>query len=212
MIYDSNTPMLASSVQAAGGNVLVAEMLADDPSAIRDFLDQTVESGATLLLSSAGVSVGAFDLVRDVLEEFGHLIFWRVNMRPGKPLAFGLYRNVPFLALPGNPVSAFVSFEVFGKTALARLSGQRHVQRTRLTARLAQEIESDGRESYLRVSVQRRDGEYWATLAGDQDSSVMSTLLQANGLLVMPAGVRRLPAGESTLVWLLDTTIVDAGT
>ncbi len=92
--------------------------------AIQFLFDQAVGVSADLILSSAGVSVGAFDFIKDVIESNGSLDFWRVNMRPGKPLAVGEYRGLPFIGLPGNPVSAFVGFEVFVRLALAKLAGQ----------------------------------------------------------------------------------------
>ena len=107
---------------------------------------QAVKAKADVIVSTAGVSVGAFDFVKSVIEEDGELDFWKVNMRPGKPLAFGKYRGIPFFGLPGNPVSAFVGFEVFVRPALEKLSGQEIRPHLQQTAYLAESLESDGRE------------------------------------------------------------------
>jgi molybdopterin molybdotransferase len=147
--------------------------------------------------------VGAFDYVRTVVEDHGQLDFWRVNMRPGKPLAFGHYRGVPFVGLPGNPVSAFVGFEVFLRPALLHLSGETNWQRTVLRARLFEGVESDGRESYLRGVVREEDGVRIARLTGHQGSGNLFSLVQANALVILPAGVKSLPAGADVLTWPL---------
>jgi molybdopterin molybdotransferase len=171
-------------------------------------LDEAVDAGADLLLSSAGVSVGAHDVVRAVLEAHGELSFWGVNIRPGKPLAFGSYRGVPFLGLPGNPVSALVTFEVFVRAILDRLVGSGKPQRWVVAARAEEEIRSDGRESYLRAHVWRQGGEHRARLTGAQDSGMLSSLVLSNGLLVVPAGTVRVERGEVVSVWMFDGAVV----
>jgi molybdopterin molybdotransferase len=125
-------------------------------------------------------------------------------MRPGKPLAFGTYGGVPYLGLPGNPVSAMVSFERFARPAILKLSGHKKVERSRITAVIQSEIFSDGRESYLRASVRKEDGRYIAELSERQGSHVMTSLIEANGLLIVPAGIRRLAAGAKAEVMMLD--------
>ena len=123
-----------------------------------------------------------------------------MNMRPGKPLAFGEYRGIPFIGLPGNPVSAFVTFEVFARPAIEKLSGLEPRPRRRTTVRLAEAVESDGRESYLRAIV-REDGT--ARLTGHQGSGNLLSLVQANALLIIPAGVKSRPAGQEVEAWLI---------
>ena len=141
-----------------------------------------------------------------VAREMWHsaLQFWRVNMRPGKPLAFGAYGGVPYLGLPGNPVSAMVSFERFARPAILKLAGHLRLERPRVQAIVQEEISSDGRESYLRAIVRREEGEYVVELSGRQGSHVMTSLIHANGLLLVPAGVRHLEAGETVDVMMLD--------
>ena len=100
-----------------------------------------------LIISSAGVSVGAMDFVRTVIEQEGQLEFWRVNMRPGKPMAFGYYKERPFIGLPGNPVSAFTGFEVFVRPLLQKMLGRPALDRHQVDVRVLEDIHSDGRES-----------------------------------------------------------------
>jgi molybdopterin molybdotransferase len=151
------------------------------------------------------VSVGAFDFIKQVIESDGSMDFWRVNMRPGKPVAFGEYRQIPFIGLPGNPVSAFVGFEVFVRAALARLSGASDDNRRIVHARCAEQIDSDGRESYLRAVVvpEPSSGTYSAHLTGHQGSGNLHSLVHANALLIIPAGVKCVPAGQEVTAWLI---------
>jgi molybdopterin molybdotransferase len=147
--------------------------------------------------------VGALDYIKEVVESNGKLDFWRVNMRPGKPLAFGDYGGVPFMGLPGNPVSAFVGFEVFARPAIGQLAGLKTVTRTAVRVRLAEAIESDGRESYLRAIIEERTGTLFAKLTGHQGSGNLLSLVQANALLIVPAGVKSLPISGQADAWIL---------
>ncbi|HVM72808.1 MAG TPA: molybdopterin-binding protein, partial [Anaerolineales bacterium] len=167
-------------------------------------LERAVQEKADLIISSAGVSMGAFDYVKAVVESDGGLDFWKVNMRPGKPLAFGTFHGIPFLGLPGNPVSAFVGFEVFVRPALEKLSGQANRPRPTQTARLAEPVESDGRETYLRVIVNEENGQLTARLTGHQGSGNLLSLVQANALLILPSGVKSLPASSEVQIWPLE--------
>ena len=199
-IHDSNSYALAAQIEEAGAQALNLGVAADERAAVENLLDRAAESSAGMIVSSAGVSVGAFDFVKEVVESKGSLNFWRVNMRPGKPLAFGEYRGIPFIGLPGNPVSAFVTFEVFARPAIEKLSGLEPRPRRRTTVRLAEAVESDGRESYLRAVV-GEDGS--ARLAGHQGSGNLFSLVQANALLIIPAGVKSRPAGLEVEAWLV---------
>ena len=148
--------------------------------------------------------MGAFDYVKSVVESNGELDFWKVNMRPGKPLAFGKYHGIPFFGLPGNPVSAYMGFEVFVRPALEKLSGQTPRTRASQKARLAEPIESDGRESYLRAIVTEEQGALTVRLAGAQASGDLLSLVQANALLIVPSGVKSLPANSEAQIWLIE--------
>jgi molybdopterin molybdotransferase len=116
---------------------------------------------------------------------------------------FGQFRGVPFLGLPGNPVSAFVAFEVFGRDAVGRLAGLAPTVRPRVRVRIENEVTSDGRESYLRAVVTQRDGEFVGSLTGHQGSGNLLSLVQANALLIIPAGVKCLPAGREVDAWMI---------
>lgn len=203
-IRDTNSYSLAAAAAQHGARTLRLPIARDRLEQVRERLAQAVEAGADLILSSAGVSVGAYDVVKAAVEADGALNFWRVRMRPGKPLAFGHVQGVPFFGLPGNPVSALMSFEVFVRPALLKLGGRRTWDKLAVRAELLEAMPSDGRESYLRVVVERRGAGYVARAAGDQGSAVLSSLVRANGLLILPEGVTDARAGDSFAVWLLD--------
>jgi molybdopterin molybdotransferase len=208
-IRDTNTYTLSALMVNTGCEVLSMGIAPDERDAIKLRFNQAVDLGADILVSSAGVSVGAHDFVKEVVQSDGKLDFWRVNMRPGKPLAFGEYRGVPFAGLPGNPVSAFVGFEVFIRPALDRLAGAHSDDvtfpegRRTIKVQLEQAVESDGRESFLRAIVEERDGTWAARLTGHQGSGNLLSLVQANALLIIPAGVKSLAIGAQTDAWLL---------
>lgn len=202
-IHDSNGFILAGLVSSAGGDARPLGIVADSPEAVLEHLNRAVEVGADLILSTAGVSMGAFDYVRTVVEAHGDLGFWRVNIRPGKPLAFGHFGGVPFVGLPGNPVSAWVTFVVFVLPMLGAMLGVTGPRNWTVQVELDEDIESDGRESYLRARVRWEDGAFRAVLTGSQDSAVMSSLVAANALAIVPAGARRLPKGSPVTAWML---------
>ena len=202
-IRDSNTYTLAALIDTAGADVIRLGIAADRRESVEALLANAAAQKVDLILSSAGVSVGAFDFIKDVVEAQGKLNFWRVNMRPGKPLAFGRFMDIPFIGLPGNPVSAFVGFEVFVRPALERLSGMEAGVRPRVRVRLTGDISSDGRESYLRAHVYEESGILSAYLAGHQGSGNLLSIVQANALLIIPAGVKSLAAGMEVDAWLL---------
>jgi molybdopterin molybdotransferase len=204
-IRDSNSYTLAALTEEAGADVIRLGVAKDNHDSVKALLESAVELQVDLILSSAGVSVGAFDFVKQVIETNGKMDFWRVNMRPGKPVAFGEYKNIPFLGLPGNPVSAFVGFEVFVRAVLQRLGGSLDGGRQTVRVRCAEQVDSDGRESYLRAQV-REDAERGilvAHLTGHQGSGNLHSLVQANALLIIPAGVKCVPAGQEVNAWLL---------
>ena len=202
-IRDSNSYTLAALIESAGAEPVRLGVAKDNYESVRALFERAVYLRVDLILSSAGVSVGAFDYVKDVIEADGKMDFWRVNMRPGKPLAFGDYKEVPIIGLPGNPVSAFVGFEVFVRPVLARLAGQSGGIRPGVRVRSEEEILSDGRESYLRAEVREIDGVLTARLTGHQGSGNLYSLVQANALLIIPAGVKCVPAGQEVNAWIL---------
>jgi len=202
-IHDSNAYTLSSQINRDGGEPLYLGIALDSEDSIRKLLDQALDSKADLILSTAGVSVGAFDYVRRVVEQNGELGFWRVNIRPGKPLLFGHYRGLPFIGLPGNPVSAFVGYEVFVRPAIQKLSGGKIQTRQTISVILSEAVESDGRESYLRGYVEKQSGVWMARLTGHQGSGNLLSLVQANALLIIPSEVKSLPSGAEIDAWLI---------
>ena len=203
-IYESNIYMVGTMVEKYGGKLVSLGIAPDQPEAVKSALDRAVEQQVDLILSTAGVSVGEFDYVRRVVEAYGSLEFWRVNMRPGKPLAFGWYRGVPFAGLPGNPVSAFTGFEVFVRPAILKMLGVRGLQRKTIRVKTLERIVSDGRESYVRAIVEPEADEWTARVIPNQGSGNLRSLVQANALLLVPSGVKSLPIGALVDAWLLD--------
>lgn len=204
-IRDSNSYTLAALLEEAGAEVIRLGVAKDTSDAVRVLLEEARAQNVDLILSSAGVSVGAFDFVKQVIEANGKMDFWRVNMRPGKPVAFGEYKDVPFLGLPGNPVSAFVGFKVFVEPIIFRLRGLLQTSRNKIRVQAEEQIDSDGRESYLRANVQfdSETGKWTARLTGHQGSGNLHSLVQANALLIIPAGVKCVPAGQEVEAWLI---------
>ncbi|MCX8024396.1 MAG: molybdopterin molybdotransferase MoeA, partial [Thermanaerothrix sp.] len=207
-IYDSNRLMLIALIEQAGGETIDLGIVADTLDDVRIALDTAVRNRVDLVLTSGGVSVGTFDVVRNLIEREGERLLWRVNMRPGKPILFGRYQGMPVLSLPGNPVSAFVGFWVFVRPAINRLAGLPFVSPPRLKAILEHPVESDGRESYLRAVISYKNGQRLARLAGHQGSGNLFGLSQANALLIIPAGVKSLPTGYEVDFWPLDDSLM----
>lgn len=201
-IHDTNSYTLAALAAQAGCEVLRLGVAADRREAVREKLDAALAAKADVIVSSAGVSVGAFDYVKEVVESGGALDFWKVNMRPGKPLAFGQYRGIPFFGLPGNPVSSFVGFLVFVEPALERLAGLETATRPRVKVTMGEGVESDGRESYLRAAVTLADGRYVAHFPSNQSSGNLFSLVESNALLIIPSGVKSCPPGKEVEAWL----------
>lgn len=203
-IRNSNSYAQVAQVRSLDAIPINLGVASDTESDVRSKLQEGLELDADLFVSSAGVSVGAYDVVRNVLESHGNVGFWRVNMRPGKPLAFGTYGGVPFLGLPGNPVSAMVSFERFARPAILKMAGHRRIERPRVQVTVLKDIRSDGRESYLRAVVHPAESGYQVQLTGRQGSHVMTSLVRANALLVVPAGVKYVKAGQELEAIMLD--------
>jgi molybdopterin molybdotransferase len=188
-IYDANAPALAAAVFEAGGEPMTLKRAPDDPDAIEATLRSAVES-ADLLIASGGVSVGEHDHVRAVIQRLGALDFWRIAVQPGKPLAFGRIGEVPVVGLPGNPVSALVTFELFVRPMLRAMLGLGGDGRLRIQARATESMGKDpARRAYLRVRVERSADGYRATSVGGQGSAQLLPLASANALLVVPEGM-----------------------
>ena len=194
-IPNTNTYSLIAQVIETGGDPINLGIAADQLASIEERLRWG--AGADVLLSSAGVSVGDLDLVKDALTRAGaDLHLWRVSMRPGKPITFGSLRGRPVFGLPGNPVSAMVTFELFVRPALRRMAGFRRLHRLRLRARALAPIHNPGaRRGYLRVTLERDDAGWGARLTGDQGSAILTSMVRAQGLAVVPEDTS-IAAGE----------------
>ena len=208
-IYDSNGSGIAAAVSAAGGIPQVIGIARDNLDDLHRCIDAA--GNADLLVTSAGVSKGDYDMVKDVLEQRGEMNFWSVRMRPAKPLAFGLLRRengrapLPLLGLPGNPVSALLAFEMFGRPAIRRMLGRTPLARPTVEGVLTGPIfNSDGRRVYARVEVERRNGAWYATPTGPQGSNILTSLSRANGLAICPADLPRKDAGQAVKIIMLD--------
>jgi molybdopterin molybdotransferase len=203
-IRNSNGYTQAAQILALGAVPVQLGIAGDTETAVRQKLQAGLEANVDLFISSAGVSVGAYDVVKAVLEQEGNVGFWRVRMRPGKPLAYGTYHGIPYLGLPGNPVSAMVSFERFARAAIRKMAGHTQLDRPTLTVSVQNEIHSDGRESYIRAIVTPHQNGYQAALTGDQGSHIMTSLVKANALLIVPEGVKHVPVGGQLTAWMID--------
>jgi molybdopterin molybdotransferase len=211
-IYDANAFSLASMAREMGAEPRVLEIAGDTVEALTARVHEGL-AGADLLVTSAGVSRGDFDVVKDVLAREGQVGFWTVRMRPGKPLAFGTFetgegasaRVVPHLGLPGNPVSAMMTFELFGRPAVFTMLGKPQAwERERVRAVVEERVaRPDPRRFFARAVVERRDGRYHARLTGPQGSGVLTSMALANGILVVPEDVEVIEAGEECDVMLI---------
>jgi molybdopterin molybdotransferase len=205
-IVASNSYTLWALVRAAGAEPVDLGLVGDDPAAIRARIEQGLSS-CDVLLTSGGISVGAFDFTRAVLTELGaELRLWRVRMRPGAPIGFGLLRGIPWLGLPGNPVSAMVTFELFARPALRRMAGHRLLFRRPLSVRLAEPIAlAAPLMHFMRAVVTpAADGApVTARLTGPQGSGLLTSMERANALVVVPEDRVRVDAGEMVRAILL---------
>lgn len=202
-IRETNSISLGALIESCGAEFVPLGIAKDNLEDVVAHLERGVASGANLILSSAGVSVGAYDYLREALTGNGGLHFWKVNMRPGKPFTFGDYRSIPYVGLPGNPVSSFVGFEVFLRPALNKMGGVRSWSRLTLPATLMDDASSDGRETYFRCYLESGEKGLTARLTGHQGSGNLYSLVQANALLRVPAGAKEVSRGSQVEVWPL---------
>lgn len=203
-IRNSNGYALYALILKYGGIPLMLQTARDSRDEIRRKIEQGIK--ADMLLVSGGVSVGEYDLVREVMKELGvEMRFYKVAIKPGKPLAFGLIDKTPVFGLPGNPVSSMITFEIFVRPALLAMSGRNDFRRTEVRATIKEEIrKKPGWRHYLRAQVEYREGRGYATLTGPQGSGILSSLIKANGLIIIGEEVTMVESGSEVLVRLLD--------
>jgi molybdopterin molybdotransferase len=200
-IHDANGLTLFGAVRETGAEPVVGGIVADDAEALRKLV-QTVDADA--FVSSGGVSVGERDPVKAAFLEGDEVQFFRLAIQPGMPQAFGLVGGRPFFGLPGNPVSVFVSFELFVRPAILALMGRRDLFRPEISAVLDANVEGLPRKTrFARVLVRSAEGGFVAAPTGGPQSNLLSTVARANGLAIIPAGTELLRAGEDCRVMLI---------
>jgi molybdopterin molybdotransferase len=202
-IVSSNGYALRAGVTITGGEVIDLGICPDDRAALRAHLERALDEKCDLVITSGGVSVGTFDFTREVLRELGALMrFWRVRIRPGGPLGFGLLAGVPWLGLPGNPVSAMVTFELFGRPAIRKLRGETRPYPHVFTAVMEEEVSiAAPLTHFFRARIRRDDrGVAHARLTGPQGSGLLTSMARADALVVVPLeqfGRGPVPAGAA---------------
>ena len=207
-IYDSNAHSVSALVRRYGG---VPVMLGIAKDTVEELTVKIHEGlAADLLITSAGVSRGDYDIVKDVLTREGEIDFWTVAMKPGKPLAFGCFekdgRRIPHIGLPGNPVSAMVAFEIFGRPAMLKMMGKSDWRRPIVRAIAEERIvnRDDPRLFLARCIVTERDGRYYASPTGAQGSGILTSMMRANALTLIPAEIDVVEPGDEISVMMLD--------
>jgi molybdenum cofactor synthesis domain-containing protein len=203
-IRDSNRPMLLAMLRAAGADAVNLGIARDDEQYVERVLVDALAS-CDAVITSGGVSVGDYDVVKAVLDRLGVLQWWQVAIRPAKPFAFGLLRGVPLFGLPGNPVSSHVSFELFARPALRKMSGHVDLYRREVDAIAlsAMPRRADDKLHLDRVVVRYEGGRYLAERSGAQASNALAAMALANGLALLPDGDGP-KAGDTIRVMLLD--------
>jgi molybdopterin molybdotransferase len=211
-IYNSNNYSVASLVLRYGGVPKVLGIARDNMDSLKAKIAEGVD--ADMLITSAGVSKGDYDIVKDVLAQEGEIAFWMVKMKPARPLAFGLLktrdtsgrmRQVPHLGLPGNPVSSMIAFEQFGRPALLKMQGKKDLDKPTVDAVMEDSIiNTDGRRIFARAVVSKRNGRYYARTTGPQGSGILTSMSLANGLAIVPEDVDAVGQGDVVKVQMLD--------
>jgi molybdopterin molybdotransferase len=194
----------AALVQKYGGIPIPLGIARDTVEDLTAKLRQAVDLKVDLILTSAGVSVGEYDVVKDVLNSLGQMDFWQVRMKPGKPLAFGFIQGIPLIGFPGNPVSSMVSFERFARPAILKMQGKRRLRKPVIRAILREDVQGGDRREFKRAIVERVGNTYYARLTGEQGSGILTSMVKANGLAIIPEGTKVLRAGEEVDVEMLD--------
>jgi len=203
-IFNSNGHMLAAQIKSAGGIPIYLGIAKDTEKDLMEKFEWALK--ADIVVSSGGVSVGDYDLVKSTLQKMGQeMLFWKVAMKPGKPLAFGRIGKTPIFGLPGNPVSSFVSFEQFVRPSLRKVLGCSDLSHKTVQAKLTRTItKKPGRLHFLSSIVSWADGEYTVTPAGEQGSGILKSAANANGLLIFPLEAEEIKQGQEVAVQLLE--------
>ena len=207
-IRNSNEYTSTALVVRYGGIPVPLGIARDTAESLSAKIGEGLAQNVDFFLTSAGVSVGDFDVVKNVLAAEGEMVFWQVAIKPGKPLAFGSVQGVPLLGLPGNPAAAMVAFEVFARPAILKMAGHASWEKPSVRAALDNDVHNSRRRHYMRARVRREADGYHVTTRGSgvrvQGSGILSSLVWANGLVVVPENVSLIPAGSMVEVWMLD--------
>jgi molybdopterin molybdotransferase len=194
-IYNSNSYSVAAQVLRYGGTPHVLGIARDTKDDLNTKISEALT--ADLLLTTGGVSMGDYDLVKEILASRGEISFWKVRMKPGKPLAFGAIEGVPHLGLPGNPVSSMITFELFARPAILKMMGKTVTQKPIVEAISESHIKNtDGRRVYARAIVRKEGGKYYASTTGPQGSGILTSMSQANALAIVPEDVDAIKKGD----------------
>jgi molybdopterin molybdotransferase len=203
-IINSNTYLLASQVLESGAQPMVLGIVRDRKDDIKEKLKSADK--ADIIITSGGVSVGDYDFVKDAIQDLGsEIVFWKIAMKPGKPLTFSMLNKRPLFGLPGNPVSSFVSFEQFVRPAILKMSGHTDLLRKTIRATLTEDIKkkNDGRRHFLRSNLTYQNGSYSVTVLSGQGSNMLASLASANSLLIIPESETELKSGQQVEVQVL---------
>lgn len=202
-IRNSNSYLLEAAVRQAGGEAHRLGVARDTVESLREKFSEAITYD--LILTSGGVSVGDFDLVKNIMQEQGEINFWRINMRPGKPVAFGHISGTPLLGLPGNPVSSAVTFELFGRPVLRKMMGHTRLLKPQIEVTVEDGVHEQAmRRHYVRAHVEWHDNHFVARTTGNQGSHIMTSLLNANALVIVPEGGATIAPGETARAIMLD--------
>lgn len=208
-IRNSNAYALASLVTEAGGEANIIGIAKDTVADVTSKINEGLKT-ADMVLTSGGVSVGDYDMVKDVLQEMGEMVFWKVAMKPAKPLAFGVIRGKPVFGLPGNPSSSMISFEQFVRCSIKKMAGHIHIMRPSITVIADSDIKKKpGRRYFMRVRLYKKGTNIFAGLSGAQGSGMIKTMTRAQGLLVVPEDASNVRAGTKLQAQLLYTDEIE---
>ena len=204
-IRDANGYSVSALILKYGGEPVRLGIAPDTIEALTEKMREALDLGVDFILTSGGVSMGDFDVVKKVLASEGEMHFWRARMKPGKPMAFGEIQGVPLLGLPGNPVSSMISFELFARPAILTMLGKKKLEKPVIDAILAEPVKrKDNRRHYLRVWLEEKDGQTYAHLTGDQGSGILLSMVQADGLAIIPEELNSTPPDFPVKVMILD--------
>ena len=203
-IINSNTYLLASQVLESGAKPMLLGIVRDRKDDIKEKLKSA--NKADIIVTSGGVSVGDYDFVKDAIQDLGSdIVFWKIAMKPGKPLTFSMLSKRPLFGLPGNPVSSFVSFEQFVRPAILKMSGHTDLFRKTIRATLTEGIKkkNDGRRHFVRSTLTYINGSYSVSALSGQGSNMLASLASANSLLIIPESETELKSGQQVEVQVL---------